>query len=173
MIGRPIRRGWFRPVSKELFTKIYLERETQLFSFLNCWFCGFLHVHQISLRMITNTASKLPADFSLAILNWIKFNRRNCQLPPDNALGLGDIPSTIGRYRLANICNMDQTPLPFEHVEGQTYSKVGEKTIWTQSSSTSGWGKCQGTIQLTVFADGVPRIKPLGSFEGKESAQLL
>ena len=166
-IGRPIRRGWFRRVSKELFTKVYIGKETQLFSFSNGWFRGFLNTHQISLRTITNTASKLPADFSLAILNWMIFNRRNCQLRPDNALGLGDIPSTIGRYRLANICNMDQTPLPFEYLEGQTYSKVGEKTIWAQSSSTSGWDKRQGTIQLTVFADGVPRVKPLVFFRGK------
>jgi len=95
------------------------------------------------------------------------FNRRNCQLRPNNALGLGDIPGTIGRHRLANICNMDETPLPFEYLEGQTYSKVGEKRIRAQSSSTSGWDKRQGTIQITVFADRVPRVKSLVFFRGK------
>ena len=109
---------------------------SQLFRFSNGWFRGFLHALQISLRIITNTASKLPADFSLAILNWRKFNYRNCQLRPDNELGLGDIPATIGRYRLAKICEMDQTLLPFEHLEGQPCSKVEEKTIWAQSSNT-------------------------------------
>jgi len=97
----------------------------------------------------------------------MKFNRRNSQLRPDDEMGLGDIPGIVGRYRLQNICNMDQTPLPFEYLEGQTYSPIGEKTIWAQSSSQSGWDKRQGTIQLTVFADSIPRVKPLIFFRGK------
>ena len=36
-----------------------------------------------------------------------------------------------------------------------------------QSNQTSGWDKHQGTIQLTVFADGIPRVKPLIFFHGK------
>ena len=166
-IGRTVRRGWFRRVSKELFTKVYPEKDTQLFKFGNGWFRGFLQAHRISLRFITNKASKLPADFANAILDWMKFNRRNSQLRPENKMGLGDIPKAVGRYRLQNICNMDQTPLPFEYLEGQTYSTIGEKTIWVQSSSQSGWDKRQGTIQLTVFADGIPRVKPLIFFRGK------
>jgi len=166
-IGRPVRRRWFRRVSRELFEKLYQGKDTQLFKFSNGWFRGFLQAHHISLRFITNSASKLPADFSNTILDWMKFNRRNSQLRPDNEMGLGDIPGIVGRYRLQNICNMDQTPLPFEYLEGQTYSPIGEKTIWAQSSSQSGWDKRQGTIQLTVFADGIPRVKPLIFFRGK------
>jgi len=97
--------------------------------FSNEWFHGFLQAHQISLRFITNLASKLPADFSNAILDWMKFNRRNSQLRLDDEMGLGDIPGIVGRYWLQNICNMDQTPLPFEYLKGQTYSPIGEKTI--------------------------------------------
>jgi len=54
-----------------------------------------------------------------------------------------------------------------EYLEVQTYSKVGENTIGAQSSSTSGWDKRQRTIQLTVFADWVPHVKPLVFFRGK------
>jgi len=133
-IGRPVRRGCFRRVSRELFERLYQGKDTQLFKFSNGWFRGFLQAHQISLRFITNSASKLPADFLNAIVDWMKFNRRNSQLRPDNEMGLGDIPGIVGRYRLQNICNMDQTPLPFEYLEGQTYSPIGEKTIWAQSS---------------------------------------
>ena len=71
-----------------------------------------------------------------------------------------------GRYRLQNICNMDQTPVPFEYLVGKTYNLVGEKTVWLQSSK-SGWDKRQGTIQLTVFADGIPRVLPLIFFRGQ------
>ena len=113
-IGRPVRRGWFRRVSRELFEKLYQGKDTQLFRFSNGWFRGFLQAHQISQQFRINSASKLPADFSNAILYWMKFNRGNSQLRPDDEMGLGDIPGIVGRYRLQNICNMDQTPLPFQ-----------------------------------------------------------
>jgi hypothetical protein len=72
----------------------------------------------------------------------------------------------VGRYRLSNICNMDQTPVPFESLEGWSYNNIGDKTIWVQSSQ-SGWDKRQATIQLTVFAEGISRVKPLLFFRGK------
>ncbi|RPA95487.1 hypothetical protein L873DRAFT_1792241 [Choiromyces venosus 120613-1] len=43
--------------------------------------------------------------------------------------------AAIDRYRLSNIVNMDQTPLPFEYLEGQTYNNIGEQTIWVQSKN--------------------------------------
>jgi hypothetical protein len=61
---------------------------------------------------------------------------------------------------------MDQTPLPFEYLDGRTYNTKGERTIWVQGSQ-SGWDKRQATLQLTAFADGVPRVKPLIFFRGK------
>jgi len=164
-LGRPVRRGWFRRVSKELFQKAY-PGDSLTFRFSNGWFRRFLNSHQISLRFVTNTASKLPIDFADAIVDWMRFNRRNSQLRGDNEMRLGDLPAEVGRYRLQNICNMDQTPVHFEYLDGQTYNTLGAKTIWVQSSK-SGWDKRQGTIQLTIFADGVPRVQPLVFFRGK------
>jgi len=163
--GGIVLRGWFRRVSKERFLQHYPEEAHASFRFSNSWFRRFLSFHHVSLRFITNTASKLPSDFSDAILNWMRFNRRNSQLRPRNGREPGDIPAAIGQYALANIVNMDQTPLPFEYLEGRTYNQKGEKTIWAQSSQ-SGWDKRQATIQLTVFADGIPRVKPLVFFRG-------
>ena len=54
-----------------------------------------------------------------------------------------------------------------------TYDIKGEKTIWMQASQSSGWDKRQGTIQLTIFADGVPRVKPLIFFRGKGVGQTI
>lgn len=51
-------------------------------------------------------------------------------------------------------------------MEGETYNAIREKTIWLQSTR-SGWDKRQGTIQLTIFADGIPRVAPLVFFRGK------
>jgi hypothetical protein len=164
--GKIIRRSWFRRVSKELFTECYPDQAPNLFRFSNGWFQGFLSWHQITLRCVTNKASQLPSDYTNAIINWMRYNRRNSQLRPDNDLGLGDHPADVGRYRLQNICNMDQTPLPFEYLDGKTYNQAGDSTIWVQQSQ-SGWDKRQATVQLTVFADGISRVQPLIFFRGK------
>jgi hypothetical protein len=99
------------------------------------------------------------------LLSFARFNRRNSQLRPDDKFGLGDKPADVGRYRLRNIANMDQTPLPFEFLSGQTYNTRGEKTVWIKGA-TSGWDKRQATLQLTIFADGGNRVKPLVFYRG-------
>jgi len=175
-LGRPVRRSWFRRVSKELFQKHYpSEGDTSnSFRFSNSWFRSYLSRHQISLRQITNKASQLPADFASAIISWLQFNRCNSQIrSEDHHIREGELTFPyVGRYRLQNICNMDQTPVPFEYLEGKTYNQIGEKTVWLQSSR-SGWDKRQGTIQLTVFADGIPRVKPLLFFRGQGSGPTI
>jgi len=163
--GGFVRRGWFRQVSKAIFGETYPAEPLTNFAFSNGWFRGFLGRHRISLRVVTNKSSQLPSDFGEEIVNWMRFNRGNSQLRPDDERGLGDSAATIGRYCLSNIVNMDQTPLPFQYLEGQTYNNIGDRTIWVQGSQ-SGWDKRQGTVQLTVCADGVPRIKPLVFFRG-------
>ena len=164
--GRIVRRGWFRRISNEIFKKVYPTEPLTSFRFSNRWFRSFLSWHDISLRFITNKASQLKADFADAFWNWVRFNQWNSQLRPEEEQESGDQSALIGRYRLSNISNMDQTPLLFEYLEGQTYNKIGEKTIWAQSSQ-SGWDKRQRTIQLTMFADGVPWVKSLIFFQGQ------
>jgi len=174
-MGRPVRRGWFRRISKDLIPKHYGEEEVNKFAFSNGWFRSFLSWHQISLCAVTNKASKLPSDFSDTILNWMRFNRRNSQPrgEKERELTRSNSGTRVGRYRLQNVCNMDQTPVPYEFIGGHTYDIKGEKTIWMQASQSSGWDKCQGTIQLTIFADGVPRVKPLIFFRGKGVGQTI
>lgn len=171
-LGRPVRRSWFRRASYELFQKNYPARDPDEFRFSNGWFRGYLGWHQISLRAVTNKASQLPRDFGESILSWLRFNRRNSQYRPGEERGLEQGGHRVGRYMLQNICNMDQTPVPFEYLEGRTYNQIGEKSIWLQSSK-SGWDKRQGTIQLTVFADGVARVKPLIFFRGKGTGSTI
>ena len=61
---------------------------------------------------------------------------------------------------------MDQTPLPFSFANGATYADTGAQTVWVRGGA-SGMEKGQCTVQLTIFADGVPRLKPLLIFRGK------
>ena len=64
------------------------------------------------------------------------------------------------------IANMDQTPLQFCFSDGPTYAGCGDKTVWVRGGA-SGLEKRQCTVQLTIFADGKPRLKPLLIFRGK------
>ena len=52
-----------------------------------------------------------------------------------------------GTFSLADIANMDQTPLPFVMDDGKTYNQTGLKEIWCASGS--GLEKRQCTVQLT------------------------
>ena len=61
---------------------------------------------------------------------------------------------------------MDQTPLLFVLDDGKTYHKKGVKKIGAQSGQ-SGLDKRQAPVQLTVFADGVDRVRPTVIFWGK------
>ena len=61
---------------------------------------------------------------------------------------------------------MDQTPLQFCFSDGPTYADTGDKTVWVRGGS-SGLEKRQCTVQLTIFADGEPQIKPLLIIRGK------
>ena len=72
----------------------------------------------------------------------------------------------VGRFSLQQIANVDQTPLPFSFTNGGTYADTGDKTVWVRGGA-SGLEKRQCTAQITLFADGEPRVKPLLIFKGK------
>jgi len=156
--GKVVQRSWFRQNAKRIYSEKYPILNVSEFQFSNRWFRGFLSWHRITLRAITNKASQLPSDYLSAIIEWMRYNRRNSQLRSENEFTENDVEVEVGRYRLSNICNMDQTPLPFEYLSGHTYDQQGDKTIWVQGSRQSGWDKRQATIQLTIFADGIPRV---------------
>lgn len=66
----------------------------------------------------------------------------------------------LGKFSLSTIANVDQTPLSFTFNKGQGYAQKGTKTVWHQGAQS-------GPVQLTIFADGEPRVKPLLIFRGK------
>lgn len=78
----------------------------------------------------------------------------------------GKQTGVVGPWELSDLANMDQTPLEFcFNTKGVTYTTSGDKTIWTRTTG-SGHDKRQCTVQLTVFADGEPKLKPLLIFKG-------
>jgi len=160
---KAVRRGWLRKIAIKSFIAAYPEEDVSSFVFSNGWFAGFLARHQISIRLTTNKSQKIPSDYISICVKWAQFNRRNSQVRP----GL-DGQRVVGRYLLSSICNMDETPLPFEFLGGQTYADKGSTTVQVKATR-SGWDKRQATIMFCVFADGVMRVQPLIIFKGSDN----
>lgn len=130
------------------------------FKFSNSWFRGFQKRQRISLRKRTNQAQKEPEHYQPVIQSFHQFIRKVAE--PKDYEKLED----VGRFKLANIANMDQTPMPFEIGTSATYNEVGARTVWVKSLG-SGLDKRQATVQLTVHADGEPQTLPMVIFRGK------
>jgi len=163
--GQIVRRGWFRVQAGFRFRELYPDRDPAGFQFSNGWFAGFLGRHRISLRSVTKKAQKVPVEYQTLVLNWLRFNRRNSQPRLTKFLETVLEPQ-VSRFLESNICNLDETPIPFEYLEGKTYDIKGEKTIWAKLSQ-NGWDKRQASLVLCVFADGIPRVPPMIIFRGK------
>jgi len=50
--------------------------------------------------------------------------------------------------------------------DGKSYDSTGAKEVWC-SNASSGLDKRQCTVQLTIFADGVSRVRPTIIFRGQ------
>jgi hypothetical protein len=48
---------------------------------------------------------------------------------------------------------MDQTPAPFEYLDGQTYEAKGAKTVQAKSDN-SGWDKRQASLKVIIIFHG-------------------
>jgi DDE superfamily endonuclease len=68
------------------------------------------------------------------------------------------------------VLNFDETPIPFEYLDGRTYSVKGSHTV-AGKSDRGGWSKRQATLILYIFADGLHRIPPKIIFHGNPSAE--
>lgn len=164
-LGRQIDRRWFIRHAKAIYREQYPERiltnngklEYLKFKFSNGWFQGFRRRFRISNRCRTKQGQKVPEDFRPKIQAWLQYNRRQTVIRKDGSsfqgLPRGPTVPVVGRFKLSEIANMDQTPLAFDFMGSRTYESKGEKTVF-QKESRSGWDKRQCTLQVTVFADG-------------------
>ena len=73
---------------------------------------------------------------------------------------------STGNFKASDLANIDQTLLPFVLNDGKTFDKKGVKEVCAQSGQP-GLDKRQTTVQLTVFADGVDKVRPTTIFRGK------
>ena len=141
--------------------------EYNLFSFSKSWFSGFKQRYQVAMRCKTKQAQNPPVNFREKIEAWLQFNRRNTIINPSSDCGISRSPPIplVGRFKLLEIGNMDQTPIAIKFLSGRTYELKGVKTVWIKEQR-SGWDKRQVTLQVCVYVDGVMRCKPLLIFHG-------
>ena len=149
--GNLVSRGWFRRNAKALFREVYSTDMEFVFSV--GWFAGFQRRWHVSRRRTTRQAQKMPLDQLGTVNSFLRFVRNNSWDPMGS------------RYCASSILNLDETPIPFEYLDGYTYDFVGKHTI-TGRSLRSGWGKRQATLILYVFADGQKRLLPKIIFQG-------
>jgi Tc5 transposase DNA-binding domain len=179
--GRKVTQKWVLRHARDIYGKLHPDRVVQRengrnhclgFRFSDGWFNGFKKRWHISLRSGTKRAQKTPEELLPVIQSWLQFNRRMTVILKGSDCGIPRDPSVplVGRYKLSEIANMDQSPLPFELQKGRTYATKGSKTV-TLKAARSGWEKRQCTLQIIVFADGIARCKPLLMFHGKPTSK--
>jgi hypothetical protein len=155
-VGRAIGNRWFLRHARCIFESIHPERVHRPdnfiipvydgFKFSRGWFSGFKNRYNISLRRRTKLSQTAPEDVYDKIQSWLQFNRRNSQ-PTVYTFGPGRQNREVGKYRLSEISNMDQTPLSFEFMDNRTYNQKGADTVWIKVAK-SGWDKRQATLQV-------------------------
>jgi hypothetical protein len=97
------------------------------------------------------------------IENWLKFNHRNTIKSENSDCGIDqgpNVPTTVGRFKLSKIANMDQTPIVFDFLFSRTYDFKGSKTVRIKEQR-SGWNCRQATLQVCVYADSIQCCHPL------------
>ena len=175
-LGRKIDDKWLLRHAKAIFRTMYPHRVLRTdkgaykyldFRFSDGWFAAFKRRFNISLRAGTKRAQKSPDELAPTIVNFLQFNRRNTAVLEGSDCGIDRGPDVkvVGRFKLSNICNMDQSPLSFENCKGMTYDTRGSKTVRLKAQR-KGWENRMCTLQLTVFADGILRAKALLIFRG-------
>lgn len=149
--GLKVKQYWFKTRAHQLMKEMH---PGDNFSFSPGWFDRFKSCNDISYRRATNIAQKKPSDLEEKI--------RDFHLSIRRVAACKDSAGGLGKFSLSTIANIDQVTFN----KGQGYSVKGSKTVWHQGAQ-SGLDKRQCTVQLTIHADRVPRVKPLLIFRGK------
>lgn len=150
---------WILNNATKIYKQLYPEYPLS-FTFSRGWLQGWLRRYGLAWRSITRQATKLPADYERYILNFLRYMRRICLIKDSDGSQI--------RFPPEMVVNMDETPIPFEYLDGRTYTFKGEKTVNGKTDRNS-WTKRQATLILYIFANGQGRMKPVIVFHGSPS----
>jgi len=68
---------------------------------------------------------------------------------------------------LGSICDIDETPLPFEYLGRQSYANKSSKSVRVKTSNND-WDKHQAMIILAAFGSGKLQVRLTIIFHRKE-----
>lgn len=109
-------------------------------------------------------------DYIDIINRFLRFIRRVSTLQHQSRAITMILCSPERRFKKARILNLDETPIPFEYLDGVTWEVKGNKTV-AGKSNYSRWNKRQVTLVLCIFADGVHWLRPTIIFHGKPTKE--
>ena len=136
---------WFYWRAWQLFKDLC---QNENFKASDKWFLSFTNRFKISFCRKSHCAQKDPQSLRYSI---VKFHSKMLHI------------RRFATYQMNDILNMDQTPFPFVIDNGKRYAKKGSSKVWCATHG-SGLTKRQCSVQVTIFADGKPRVKPLVIF---------
>jgi hypothetical protein len=102
----------------------------------------------------TKQAQKPLADFCEKIEKWLQFNYKNTIINPGSDCGISRLLAVplVGRFKLSEITNIDQTSIVFKFLSGHIYKLKGVKTVWIKEQR-SGWDRQQAILQVCIYTD--------------------
>ncbi|KAM4056555.1 SAP domain-containing protein [Hirsutella rhossiliensis] len=137
--------SWFKRQARSIFKSLNPAVDN-IFTFSNGWWGLFRRRHA-------------PEEYIEIVNSFLRYIRRvSRRHKPQVALD-AILNSPTRRFGKHRILNLDETPIPFEYLDGYTYEQRGARTI-DGKSDRSGWNKRQATLILYIFADGIQRLKP-------------
>ncbi|KFA53377.1 hypothetical protein S40293_09395 [Stachybotrys chartarum IBT 40293] len=131
--GKVVTTSWFRRHSKRLFAEIN-PHICNLFTFSNGWWINFRRRCNLVQRKITKQATRRPEEYIKFVNSFLRFIKRVSQ-PKINGIEIQQLLTdtslspTRRRFRKPRILNIDETPIPFEFLDGYTWDNKGKKTI--------------------------------------------
>lgn len=128
--GKVITTGWFRHKAKALFIKLEPDFP-HIFTFSNGWWINFKHRHCIIWRRITKQATRRPEDYIRIVNNFLQFIRQVSQARAGEGISTVNLlfsSPTRRWFKKWAIINLNKTPIPFEYLDGFSWSPEGVKT---------------------------------------------
>jgi hypothetical protein len=131
--GQKVSKKWIIRHARAIYARLYPHRVVVLkgalnkkaylgFRFSTGWYNSFKRQKNISLSCSTKRAQKSLEQLFPVIQNWLQFNRRLMVVWEDSMCSIpqGLSVVVVGRFKLLEIENIDQSPLAFEFLKGRT-----------------------------------------------------
>ncbi|KAK5651129.1 hypothetical protein OQA88_13246 [Cercophora sp. LCS_1] len=94
--------------------------------------------------------------------------------PPPEAptTGAATAIAALRKFVLRRIVNVDETPMPYQYLDGASYELEGAKSVIAHTIR-GGWSKRQATLIPYIFANGEQYLNPLLIFRGKGNVSAV